>query len=108
MEGFNWEGCMTDLDLTKALLQDLSISELDQIEFGEIELFWEDDQGREGSSTYEITNIADKALDVISSLEQSNNEKFRSGFIAALITYTDEPVRWCEQQADKYILWKKL
>ncbi|WGH49592.1 hypothetical protein [Alishewanella phage vB_AspM_Slicko01] len=28
--------------------------------------------------------------------------EFRKGYISALITYTDEPVAWCEKQADEH------
>ncbi|MFM7810846.1 MAG: hypothetical protein ACKO7M_03690 [Acinetobacter junii] len=30
-------------------------------------------------------------------------QEFRSGYISALITHTDEPLTWCEKQADEHI-----
>ena len=35
-------------------------------------------------------------------LSDAKSQEFRAGYISALMTHTDEPLAWCEKQADEY------
>ena len=58
-------------EMIKWYLSELSCQDPETIESNEIEIYGEDEQGREGSCTAEITDIADKAYKRIIALENT-------------------------------------
>jgi hypothetical protein len=73
---------LTPLELVKYKLSTLAYAEQEHIETGQIELYWEDEQGREFVTEESITSIAQSALDLICGREaeqadeQSQSEHF--------------------------------
>ena len=63
---------------------------------------------RDGVSTAGIADDIEKLQEAVNKtpaqcLRERDIEKFRAGYISALITHTEEPTKWCEVQANERI-----
>ena len=56
---------MTDVENTLYILKELSATESKDLEYAEIDVYYEDDSGNEGACQYDMPMIADAAITTI-------------------------------------------
>ena len=65
---------MPDVDMTKWMLEELSLQDEGLIECNELEIYGEDENGVSGVFTTKITDVAENGLKLIKSLESHIDE----------------------------------
>lgn len=96
---------LTDTENTLYVLQTLSSTDSVDLEWAEIDVYYEDEQGNEGAAQYDMPTIADDAIKTIERLQSALEE--RDATVAALRAQVEN--KWISgestpDEAEKYYL----
>jgi mRNA-degrading endonuclease YafQ of YafQ-DinJ toxin-antitoxin module len=86
---------MNKTENTLYILQNLSSTESRNLDYAEIDIYYEDEQGNEGAAQYDMPAIADDAISTINELQSkiAKLEKELSGIVSGLFSENELAIR---------------